>query len=184
MRPLLLLVVVLLAGCNSDTSKSPPAPVSDLEISRDPSILVTHRDKWDQMTLYGVGIGHDTASIPNKKVSERVGDGWIMMRDTNRYRDTAGKVTTVGVWQNSLLEKLGVKKQDDVERVFGKPLDYLRVSTSIHLYTYQEGHVHVIWNQTERKLTAVNLITSSRSSSRGVYRKPFGIPPIQYNGCL
>lgn len=162
MKHLLILFTVTLAiGCAGKKSSTEPANTTaepTLEISRDPTILITQRDKWDQMTLQGIKVGDPESSIPPGKISERTKNNWIVMRNANRFRIADGTITTVGVWQNSLLSKLGVNVQEDVEKVFGKPKEYVRITTSLHLYTYQDGHVHVVWNQTEKRLNAVNLI--------------------------
>ena len=159
-RSLLTIVLVLLTGCaasHHDEADATTAPaLSPLEISRDPSILYEHTGQWREMSLNGIHLGDDASEIPQKQVRERTGAGWIISRDRCRYRADEGKIITLGVWDPQVLERLNIRTPHDIELRFGRPEKKEEVERFIFYY-YAGGHVRVLWNNTETRVSAVNV---------------------------
>jgi hypothetical protein len=157
-------VLTVLAGCQmpgkteSAGARWPATTNPALELDRDPTILLTRRQDWPQMTLHGLRIGDDESRIPKSKMAAPKGaGGWIVLRDANRYRIADGKIDALGVWDQKLLGKLGIGSQDQIATKFGTPDETLKVTTDITIYQYQSGHIHVMWHRLENRVTGVNV---------------------------
>jgi hypothetical protein len=150
----LFVLLLLIPGC-----AAPRAPVGDdapLEISRHPAILFDQSSRWQEMSLYGRRLGDDASSIPEREVRQRTDGGWIVARNGCRYRVQEGKITSLGVWDPRILDRLKLGSRDAIDARFGKPLSVEEVDR-FHIYTYAGGHIRVIWNNVEKRVTAINV---------------------------
>src|SRR4051812_12105309 len=97
-------LLLLITGC-----AAPRAPVENdapLEISRHPEILFDQSSRWQEMSLYGRRTGDDASSIPEQEIRQRTDGGWIIARNGCRYRVQEGKITSLGVWDPRILDRL------------------------------------------------------------------------------
>jgi hypothetical protein len=150
----LLVLLLLTSGC-----AVPRAPVggdAPLEISRHPEVLFDQPSRWQEMSLYGRRLGDDAAAIPEREIRQRTDGGWIVARNGCRYRVQEGKITSLGVWDPRILDRLNLRSRDAIDARFGKPESVEEVDR-FHIYTYAGGHVRVIWNNVEKRVTAINV---------------------------
>lgn len=157
----LLLGVLLLAGCQfSKTPGDVGYPVGDsaLEISKNPMILATQQDKWNEMTLYGIRIGDAQSVLPKKQIREEINGGWIVMRNGNRFLSgNNDHIDALGVFEPELLEKLGIEAESDIAKVFGPKSVPVKPNIGDTIYYFQDRHIRVVWNLVEKKVVAVNV---------------------------
>lgn len=146
------------AGCTSTIDEFSDAEAMPYEIAANPKLLLDPATPVEKVSLYGIRLGDDESAIPEIKIHERdTRRGWVFMRDPIRYRIVNGKVVTLGCWDQRVLSRLGVRTQEDVERVFGKAEGVYELSPSNVSYHYQDGQKRAIWNKFENRLGAVNV---------------------------
>jgi hypothetical protein len=157
-----LIFLALLAGCASKSkpSTSPAVDPSSHELSQNPTIVLTAPTEWADMSLFGLHLGDSDSQIPKKKIHFHDDkSGWTKLIDANRYRITTdGKIDGLGMWDQTLLEKLEIAKEEQIEEKFGKPDDKIKVNEQVTIYHYQGGHLHVLWNGLEKRVVGVNVM--------------------------
>jgi hypothetical protein len=128
------------------------------ELTQNPQIFVSSPADWSKFSLNSLHIGDDAKRInPNKISSSDEKSGWTILRDANRYRVRDGKIDGLGIWDQTLLQQLGVQTQDDIPAKFGKPESVAKISPNVTIYQYQDGHLHVFWNSLEHRLVGVEV---------------------------
>ena len=151
------LVCIFVVGCQQSNSH-PSATGNMHELRENPTVVLTAPADWSQFSLYGLKTGDDASRInPNKISNVDQKSGWTFLRDANRYRVRDGKIDGLGIWDQKLVQQLGVQSQDDIPVKFGKPENIARISTNVTIYQYQNGHLHVFWNSLERRLVGVEV---------------------------
>lgn len=152
-------MLVLLASCGgSGTHSGGETNFDSLEISLNPSIVYQRAADWEQMSLHGIRLGDDAFIIPSQKIRQRTDEGWIIHRNLCRYRDTEGKITGLGVWDPNLIRRMNLATRASIEEWFGKPDDVQEINRFI-IYQFQGGHIRVIWNTFDKRVTAVNILS-------------------------
>ena len=157
-----MFLLVAICGCqhvdSNKTIDDPREAQWGYEVTHNPHIVLTAPDKYAYMSLNGLKFGDDAKQInPNKISSVNEKSGWTVLRDANRFRVRDGKIDGLGVWDQKLIQQLGVQTQDDIPVKFGKPESTAKISTNVTIYQYQDGHLHVFWNSLERRLVGVEV---------------------------
>jgi len=154
---------LFLLGCGGGQTIHPPGDTfatDTIEIADRPTVLADPAAPIDKLTLRGVRLGDPRTAISiHRKISED-DRGWIITRDSCRYRILDDKVITLGLWDRNLLEQLGVTGEQDVARVFGPPEkseELKTLSGESVIFTYAGGNKRVIYSRFENRITAVNL---------------------------
>jgi hypothetical protein len=151
--PVLLLFLI---GCQDHTIRDPVGGAHELTDS--PTVVLTSPSEWQEMSLHHLKLGDAAGLINPAKVSSiNEKSGWIVLRDANRYRTKDGVIDGLGVWDQRLLQNLGVQFPDDIPAKFGPPQNTMPISTNVTVYEYQDGHLHVFWNSLERRLVGVEV---------------------------
>ena len=154
--------LMLALGCGMGKPKATATTVdaSPHELSANPTIVLTAPEEWAQMSLFGLHLGDDQTLIPPKKIHfHDDNSGWTKLIDANRYRITDdGKIDGLGMWDQKLIEKLGIADEPQIEEKFGKPNDKIKVNEQVTIYHYQGGHLHVLWNGLEKRVVGVNVM--------------------------
>ncbi len=152
------ILMIAVGGCASSSPSSPSdEAAAPFEISQNPSILFEQPDRWREFSLNGKRIGDAASVIPERQVRERTTGGWIVARDLCRYRIEDGVITGLGVWDYRIIDRLNIHSPAQVEARFGRPESREEAERFI-IYRYAEGHVHVLWNNTDKRITTVNVI--------------------------
>lgn len=158
---LLALLLVSTAAVSCQSLSGPSTELSgEYEILANPKLLADFSVPIEKLTLRGVALGDTRDAIRANRIYNEDGRGWILCRDSARYRIIDGKVVTLGVWDLNALESLGIEKEADIERVFGKAEGSDKVdtfSTKMTIYRYKNGERRVSWNRGEDKLSTVNI---------------------------
>lgn len=153
---------MIFAGAVSCQSMSDPSSelTGEYEILANPKLLADFSVPIEKLTLRGVALGDTREAIRAGRILSDDGRGWILCRDSARYRIIDGKIVTLGVWDLNALESLGITSEADIERVFGKAEGSDKVdtfSTKMTIYRYKNGERRVSWNRGEDKLSTVNI---------------------------
>lgn len=166
------------AGRGGDADPASAPPTLPYEVTVNPRLLIDPAAPIDQLSVRGVRLGDPRSAISPRRVIEENDFGWVYTRDLSRYRLMDGKVVTVGCWDGSVLEQLGVASEEDVERAFGKAEQKLQLSHNIVSFHYQDGRKRAIWNRFEQRLVAVNVGKASADTT-GSDPAPDAAPPAK-----
>jgi len=149
-----------IVGCMHRSDARTPVGVGEFEILSNPQILADFAVPIEKMTLKGVALGEGREAILSNRVLSEDANGWIVCRDACRYRIIAGKVATLGVWDQKALTQLGVNEEADIQARFGPPESVEKVdtlSTKMTIHRFANGTRRASWDRILNRLSTVNI---------------------------
>jgi len=148
-------------GCKSSRTPADqgyPTTSSALEISTDPTILITQPTQWKSMTLYGIRIGDHQSVLPKVQTVEQLNAGWILMRNGNRYLSSnTDHIDALGVCEKRLIDQLNINTENDIAKVFNTKVTAIPADNGNTIHYLHDNHIRVVWSQLENRVAAVNV---------------------------
>lgn len=163
----LLTGVMALPGCeifNSAGNNYMPSR----EISQNPKIVLDAGIPRQELTLYGLHLGDPMNAIPEENIERRGREDWVFLNNNSRYRANPAGIYALGLWNISILDRMGFNAEGDIVKAMGTPAKIDTIETPMgaayRAYRYPNRGIDIFWNVSDNHLTAINVMNLPSSA--------------------
>lgn len=133
-----------------------PVPVPSVvrrptEVRTDPDLLFNGRVPiWD-LEFNGIKLNDSESKIP----ASATGSGSLRLSDGFIYKLDNGRVISISVRNNAVLDALQIKSEADIRSRFGNPDDTVHDDVLLTTYKYRKRQTTVIWVTKDQRLETI-----------------------------